>query len=402
MFDAAGSFGPVLGGRDGDADHARRVAADVARRYGVAVSPDVVQVVPSGLTAFVFPVWDGKHLVMPEGKVSEHSWRVRSNAEAKRHRLDVASEQWPEVVARRAQVSDLHHQGKTDREIATVLSVTIGTVQNDRYRLGLTVNRAVQHYPHAAEAQARLARAAQLVRAGQPLRDVAGVIGVSYEHLRRELRKIYDGPLPVRPRKQASQILSMGQAGASLTAIARVTKAKKSRIVKLLADHGVTLVQAAPRPPSRYEVKAGIVAARRARMADMIAAGVPLLDIYQTLRPACGAFRNDCLALGQVWPVPGLDALHLSEKLAQMRRTRAAKLGRLPDVPKPLSPVQIRQGQVAGMVAQGMDRRAMADALGIDLPLLASDIRQLGLCVPFMPKGGKTYERKRSAAQGVA
>ena len=402
MFDAAGQFGQTLGQGSSAADHARRVAEDVARRYGVQVNPDVVQVVQPGLTAYVFPIWDGKHLVMPEGKVSALSWRVKSKVEARRHRLDVASDQWPQVTERRAQVADLHHQGKTDREIATALAVPIQTVGNDRYRLGLTLNRSALPHPHAAEAKARLTRAAQLVRGGQPLVDVAAALGVTYEHLRRELRKVYDGPLPVKPRKQAAQILQLGQAGASLTAIARVTKAKKSRIAKLLEDRGLAVVVDAARPASAYQVKQEAVAARRARMAEMIAAGVPLLEIYQILRPPCGAFRTDCLALGQVWPVPGLDALHLSEKLAQLRRARVAKLARSPGVPKPLSAMQIRRARVAEMVGQGMTRQAMADALGVPLDMVASDIRHLGLCVPFMPKGGKTYERKRSAARGVA
>lgn len=375
MFDA-GPMVPV------DEDRAARVAAEVAARYGVAVCPSVVSVVPPGGTAFVYPVWDGRHLVVPEAHAA--NWRKASRAAYVVHKRAVARTE-SAAQLRRAQVAEWVGAGLTDPEIAERLGVARACVQQDRALLKLPGNPAP--HAHVVAAQTRMDIAVQLVAQGVDLVQIAATVGMKMDGLRRAMKA---RGLAVPPKRRAPLVIAGSKAervrdrlraGLSVAEMVAEFGMPWHRVRELARSVGISVADRPAVAPSETRAARQAVAARRARIAAGLAQGRDVLDLFKAERSANRAFHSDCMALGLPWPVPGL-----AQHLADLRKQHLAAS------PAALSVAQ-RRAEVARMAGEGAARRDMAAALGISLKVLAVDIHVQGLSVPHVPRRGAFYHR---------
>ena len=162
----------------------------IAARYGAALRPGVaVQVVPRGVSSFVYPVWDGSHLVMPEGKPTG-TWRGQKFNIGRG-----APESSAAVTARRARVADLVAQGWGDQQMAAEFQVSHATIVADRKALGLAANPVRQQ---AARQRRELLR--ELVAQGHDRLTISERLGVRITALPQLARDagVVLPPAPVR------------------------------------------------------------------------------------------------------------------------------------------------------------------------------------------------------------
>ena len=376
MFDAVAEMTPA-------GDRAAQIAREVAARYGVAVRPEAVQVLPVGVSSFVYPVWDGAHLVLPADHAA--TWHRKSKAAFSAHRTARGD---AVVQARRAQLPGLLAEGLTDAQISDRLGVTMSVVAQDRHRLGLRCNPAP--LAHVVASNTRLDIAMRLVAGGKGLDDIAATVGIKVDGLRRALIK-----RGVKlPRKNA--VASTGVVGSkahaarqllrdglSVAEVHAQTGVSYTRIRTLAKGLGLDVPARPVMPRSERRAAAEAVAARRARIAAGLAQGVPVLDLFKAETSANRAFHSDCMALGLAWPVPGL-AEHLRGLWPSRGEGSVAQM------------VALRRADVARLIGQGMDRRGVAADLGISLKVLALDIRALGLDVPKVARRGMFLNRVAS------
>lgn len=314
-------------------DHAARVAEEVARRYGLPVSPDVVQIVRAGASGFEYPVWGevaGRaRLRGAAGLKAGSCWQRNREAgrrmQARQQRFARAAECSAPVQARRDLVAALHGAGKSDLEMADAIGCSVGTVIQDRGKLGLAVNRSLAS--HVVLAQARAKTALDLLAGGATVAQAAAAVGVTPDHLRRLVPK--EQRAFVRPElcrgRRMRLVEKMGRDGATLAQIKAAVPLSRTRILAVLAQAGIAPPpEPAPGPLCPYAADRQRIAARRAQIAALVADGMGLIEVWLTVRPRAGAFRSDCIALGYGWPLAGLARVVAQAKVTRQSARRRA------------------------------------------------------------------------------
>jgi hypothetical protein len=183
-------------------DYAAQVAADVARRYGLQVSPKVVTSVPIGVSGLPQPVWDGRKLIYPEhdGKKGVPVWRRRTSSDNPKRQGLVD----PAVADRRLKVEDLHATGANDFEIADHLGVDVRVIRVDRRALRLRANYIRERGPKTVT-EIRYQRIRELVAQGKTKAEMCADMGISDRHLRYLAQQIKVA-LPLTVRASESRV----------------------------------------------------------------------------------------------------------------------------------------------------------------------------------------------------
>lgn len=232
------------------ADRARQVAAEVAARYGVAVSPDVVRLIPRGVSSESVAVWDGVALRYPDGAervrgISRAHWAAQ--AAAARQRQAVA----PHVAERREALRALHGAGLDASAIAVRLGVSYGVIYQDHAALTLDLN------PHQrgpdSTVQARRDLIARMAAEGAAADQIAAAIlaggGGSFtpESVQWMARRHLQLRVPLRAggrRKPApdlarrAEVVAAAERGLSCAEIARVMRTDDRTIKRHLEGAG--------------------------------------------------------------------------------------------------------------------------------------------------------------------
>ncbi len=345
-------------------DYAARVADEVAVRYGLAVSPAVVQRVPPGTSGLPQVVWDGKHLVLAEhqGKEVGAAWRNRHKTPAA-HRQGLVD---PKVQDRRKRVVDLHATGATDYQMADTLAVDVRVIRVDRKALRLRANVNVQRGP-STQSEIRIARIRQMIADGVEREVMCAHLGVADGAL-RNLARLGRLTLPTRPRRadlvaaqRIERLRELVAAGASRAEMAADLGVAIKTLRGLAERAGLVLPQAAqsaggagqhaPIGPKAYP-------ARDARHAAIRALPVAEMTVDQIVAALGGAEdpRRVRADLRQMGLVPHRKA---GFGTADMRAARLAKIAALP--------------------AAEMTAGEIAARLGVSLKAVYLDLEKLGL-----------------------
>lgn len=329
-----------------DAD---RIAEEVAARYGVAVRKGAVAQVPRGVSGRPLPVWDGHRLVYPDWdrKAIEKAKRAEQARRMRLARVDDV------VLARRARVAELHAAGASVGEIAEALQAKEAAIRNDHACLGLIVNRAKPRDP--AEAIRSL-----IGRGFTRREDIAAELGWGVNRLVREAAKakivLPDAPPARAARRSAKGGPRNGQAALP--------------------------VSAAPRPPRDTKKAVEAMQAKRRRLCNERRVIVARLHAegktLAQMRDATGAhqttLRRDLSDLGLPLPTVPRDAA-------------VATLS-----PRALQ-AQVRQAEVAALVAHGLTRTAICKRLRLGADTLRRDLDVLGLtCADPPPAAGEGFK----------
>ena len=144
-----------------------QIAVDVAARYGCAVDPACVQILPVGATSIKLPVWNGTRLTDPDFKETE---KRGANSGWARFRNG------PLATERRLALPALVAEGMTDLQLAYYLDVPVATIVYDRGRLGLRANHGL-----TAQRRAKVAQIAAVACGGLTVRQIADATGIHWK-----------------------------------------------------------------------------------------------------------------------------------------------------------------------------------------------------------------------------
>lgn len=370
-------------------DYAARVAAEVAARYGVAVQPEAVQRVDTGVSGRALPVWDGSQLVYPdwkEQKKRDQAAQVRARKLA------------PVVSQRRQDVARLHAEGLHDRAIAEVLGIDRLDVQSERRALKLLANPS----PVAnTDAVLRAARIVAMHESGANELTIAATVGLSLAYLRMIARtrlgivlrpvvtEVVKPQKPAPLSRQAAQALrrselaalkveemTVAQIGArfgvsrvtvwlDLRAIGRsAADVRKSTVARAKAPRAV-----AGRQSRATGVRAAArakVAARRVDLAAMIAGldravcAADLAGFAAVHGSSLRALRDDMVAISQPWPKPAGNPVAARHR----GRLNAARTA--------------RRELLAAWPVETLTVAELAARCGVTEPTICSDLQAIG------------------------
>ena len=164
------------------ADYAAQVAADIAARYGCAVSPELVRIAPRGATGQLRVAHvDGKLvLVTPDGHLYDRDERMRQSRRAAKRDMDRRFGVKPETAARRREIQALHDQGLTMAEmVALGRGWSDKMVRDDHRALGLVpINRIARTHEQILA----------MARGGGSARGIAAALNISPHTVRSVCR----------------------------------------------------------------------------------------------------------------------------------------------------------------------------------------------------------------------
>lgn len=376
----------------------------IAARYGAALRPGVaVQVVPRGQSSFVYPVWDGSHLVMPEGKPSG-TWRGQRFSIGRG-----ASDSSAAMAARRARVADLVAQGWGDQQMAGEFKCSVGTIIADRKALGLAANPVRQQ---AARQRRELLR--ELVAQGHDRLTISERLGVRLVCLPqlardagvvlpppvrgiviRAARASDETPDERRQRERERSATARGVAVRTGPSAFEITAARREQVARLHAE-GLTVADSAARigctanvvrrdrallglPPtpadlarreeSRRENSVYITSRIRRpqevhdRMLADLRAGLAAGKSVRLIADECGYSYG---GLRDVAHAAGIRRAALPAKPPLTRRRSADR-------------VDARRARVAELRAEGYSLPDICEAVGAALSTISNDVRALGL-----------------------
>src|SRR3990167_2907066 len=365
-------------------DYAARVAAEVAARYGVAVQPEAVQRVDTGVSGRALPVWDGSQLVYPdwkEQKKRDQAAQVRARKLA------------PVVSQRRQDVARLHA-----RAIAEVLGIDRLDVQSERRALKLLANPS----PVAnTDAVLRAARIVAMHESGANELTIAATVGLSLAYLRMIARtrlgivlrpvvtEVVKPQKPAPLSRQAAQALrrselaalkveemTVAQIGARF-GVSRVTVWLDLRAIgRSAADvrkQTVARVKAPRAVAGRQSRATGVraaarakVAARRVELAAMIAGldraagGAAPAGFAKGRGWSGGARRDDMVAISRPWPKPAGNPVAARHR-ARLNAARTA-----------------RRELLATWPVETLTVAELAARCGVTEPTICSDLQAIG------------------------
>ena len=362
-----------------DLSYADRVAADIAARYGVAVQPGAVQLVPQGTSGIPLPVWDGHRLIVPDWKEKRHRMAVNRSREARR--AGAASD--GAATALREEIAALYAQGLTDAEMAAHMGKSCALIGHHRRFLRLRAIRKALPPPERPQ-DVRRSSVRKLISQGMDRDQIAALLGVPARVVTSDAKAmgmaltIPARPAPIRPPRVQSVTgaRKRKRRGDNSAALARANAArlamqaeKRADVLRLLAE-GVLVAEVAARVglsernvrhTDRMHRMATGAATRRQVIAQdvarLAAEGMGRCAIADALGVARRTVNRHLADLGyRVGDLPGdTDALAVSDR-------RAATEARL-----------------RGMVAQRMTRGQIADEMGMSRKRLAICLLGLGI-----------------------
>ena len=234
------------------------IADDVARRYGVAVCPSVVQLCPPRTFAAALPVWDGRKLAYPDAAARKVQFKKAIWAGAVQARGGAVC---PVVAARRADVMRLHAQGLSVRQISEALHVSYSVGLKDHRVCGLPPNACVT--PAMTQSAVRAARVAQMHAEGWTAKRIGAVMGMADKTVRDLARERH------------------GLRFARRVAVAGVKQPKPPKAALVTVDH--------------LRVAADL---RKAQVAVLIGQGLTLLAVAVAVGVSSQQVRRDCRDVG--------------------------------------------------------------------------------------------------------
>lgn len=358
--------------------YSQKVADEVAARYGVAVKPCAVQVVPQGTSGIPLPVWDGHKLIIPDWKEKRQRMAVNRAREARR--AGAASD--TRTVDLRDQIAALYAQGMTDGEMAAVLGKSAAVIAQHRRFLRLApIRRYVP--PPENPAQIRRRRVRELHDLGRDRVQIAALLGVNARVLSADAKALGIAlALPAKvavPRRQPgaqpqrrarrgdSNAASRERANAVRMAAAAV---KRDEVLGLLASGlGFHEVAAQTGFTPRH--------VRHLDRKNRLASGMPTLRVE--------ALRADVSRLA----AQGLSRTDIVAELQRSRRSvnrHLAELGyQFGDLPGDAAVAEVSarhreiEGRLRAMLARGMTRADMAADMGMARKRLSIWLARIGI-----------------------
>lgn len=314
-------------------DHAARVAAEVAARYGLTVDPAVVQRVAPGVSGLPQPVWDGRALVYEPQSAGRKPWvRLPQRRRGRQGLVD------PAVAERRQAVAALHAQGLSDAQISEKLGISTGTIYGDRRVLGLRANYKPDTGPRTVT-QVRIDRMRVMLAERKGRAEIMAELGIDARLMRR-LAQMGGLDLPIRKRSDAAgvearaariaQMIAEGHSRQEIQEAIGVSRNQLRMIATraglVLPDHHfVAVTEKAPRPiPAPKPFKAKPVPAyvlRRARLREMDLADLTVSEIAARMGEPVEHIREDLKAL-KITPKkapPGSDSRARQARLQALR-----------------------------------------------------------------------------------
>lgn len=382
----------------GATTRAALVAAEVAARYGCAVPPDVVQVVPVWASGLPVLKWDAAtnalRYVAQDGRALP-----KFNPNTPRKGLVQTRVDYKEIMDRRDQVRVLHAEGWAIRAISDILQVSISVVRHDHVQMALVPHPAIRGpYAVPAAISQRCAQIAELAARGMGARDIGTALGYSTEVIKSAARK---GAIVLPPQQRRenggrtlsaktiarrAEVLPMAAAGWTVAALAqrfgcstraiyddlKTDQALRDRVV---AKRGHQKGGPVPRP--EMALVPGLVAAGKTRseMAaqfgvhiNLVALWVRKLGLTHTVRPTLdmAAILARRAAVARLY-ASGDNAVQMAQKLAttvMIIKDDLGKLGmslRKRDAAKAVD----RDAKVRHLWRLGWQRRRIAVEVGV-------------------------------------
>lgn len=330
MFDTC----PVI-----DHPAAYSVAEDVARRYGVVVSPAVVRQVRPGASARPLPVWDGCKLVFPVD--SGLSWK--SAAETRKR-----AGQSPVILKRRAEVRRLHGLGLSDTEVAVALGIDRQLAYQDRRTMELPDN---SHLRISRQQEEQKARVLAMIAVGMDSHAVAAALGVK-EHYAAGLMRQLGWVRPKPPKSMPNPVGNAKPRGPLRNATQAKAEARRAQVAAHLATlagppsyadiealaarfgvnrkilHRDLRALKVAKPPRPYPAGTAVRfdrqrAVRREQVAAMAAEGKSVAEMARVLKAQRQTVREDLAALGLQNPKLVATSARLDALRDRLRQLRA-------------------------------------------------------------------------------
>jgi len=363
-----------------------QIAADVAQRYGLTVSPAVVQMCPPRTFTTATPIWDGKinQLVYPDKEARSVAYRNAGWKSSRRARSLAAT---PEMLERRDNVRLLHDQGLHNEAIATRVGVSSNTVLKDLRVMGLKSHRA----PYAGKTDAMAIKTATILRMkgeGKGPDEISAFLGIAVDNVRRAARKAgvsfpRAAYIDHAAITRAGVVLRLKSEGYSAAAIAAEIKCNVQSVQRIARANGdAFVVTARPKVPRERpwlaDAKAKKIAARREVVRQMVANGATRQDMEDATGVSADTIRDDLRHLGLTWLPPA----------KQPARTKAPAVKRAPKVKRAYvktatSDQQIRkaarQKRVKELAAKGFGYLEIAVTLDVGKSTIHRDMGELGL-----------------------
>jgi DNA-binding NarL/FixJ family response regulator len=343
-------------------DQKARIAQEVAARYGVMCSPEVVQVVPRGVSSFAGYVFEGNQLVPIVKQAHGEAARKAINAtwrEAARKKR-VAAARAKEVVGpverakssaqiaaelRRNQIRNLAAQGQTLAQIAAYMGIKERTLAS-----------------YCSQHKIEVARPPKKVSSGNPKWK---------EYTARAIAFISAEP---RTITEIAEFM-----GIRTDAVRRFCRRKGLTYLRTGREKKVTKREASIQ---RRLERVAEFEARRIKVGEMYDAGKDPITIAADLGWSLSAIRSDLRKLGKC----GLQA-----------RNEALQKGALIRLEKRQAVARERREKVLEMRKSGMTIPQMARELGASKSAIQRDMIALGLSVQANPAGfigNPTFMRK--------
>lgn len=183
----------------------RKLNPDMRAAIDAALAAGRVTVVPQGTSGETLPVWNGTHLVYPDG-----ADRLR-RAAAVCWKASQARALSPEIAARRRRIMELHDAGHFTRDIANDLGVTMQVVWDDMRAMDVRPHKppprtGPRRKPETPAAiVARRDAVYRLWDDGQTARSIASALDISLDTIEHDLSCLRRDGRIARRIRNASQ-----------------------------------------------------------------------------------------------------------------------------------------------------------------------------------------------------
>lgn len=361
-------------------DHQARVAAEVAARYGVTVSPDAVQIIPRGATSFTGYIYEGNQLVpivkKPRGEAIKEKISASYREAARKRRLGKALRDADEAAAPKPEPRENHNEARFARI--------------------------------KAQAEARAAGIRAMAEAGADMGKIAAHMGITYDSAKKYLAfwkieaKPRKSPRLERELQRKAATIAMSAGGQrtidelmeatglswdgtyaylrrhkipfrKIERVADLEKQKATRRARLQAKAVALRAAGLAKAEQRKAAEDARIAARREKVAEMFKAGKNGKEIADALGITRGPVWGDIKALGlrrEDYPLP------VSKKAARNMRHRSRCMS-----------LESRREEVARMCAEGMTVAAIAIKPQCSYQAVQRDRQALGIRAPVAPSG---------------
>lgn len=348
-----------------------RIAAEVAARYGVTVSPDAVQIVPRGVSSFPGYIYEGTQLVpivkRPRGEAIKEkisaSWREAARKRRVGRALrDADAEAAPKPERHKindaARIAKIRAQAEAKADVIRTMAARGANLDAIAKHMGVTTNSARKYCDKyrikpapkptapAVVAAERKAKVLAFCEGGQrTVEEVADMLGCTRNAAQKYLtlhgiaysnRRTFDqakedrrAAIAARVAERREKVRAMFCEGMDGQQIATALGTTRGPIWKDIRSMGLRradypLAKAAPKPkPQR---KAPDLSERRQLVAQLTADGMTVAAIAGKLRASYAAIQRDRQALGIRAPVATSGHVGNPQLVARVAAMRARKM----------------------------------------------------------------------------